>query len=878
MRRSPSKQLSFAKLNRIRIERLTTLFPAKKQSFFELLPLLFQVNSDTLPGYHGADTPAGIVDYQPTDQAIAACQRMYPAFLYQRHTLHHYPLRGIYLINQQDFFHYSANMSFELWVVCGALTSAEYQRLNKKVAAICLWARDQFEIACHPRLFDQDTLPDALSEIERDQFYHSGLVLAGSHPQWWQLTPDEPDTKRPLQQHSRHAQLDFGSLSPPTAEHLVQLTQHALYRTMTQGLSACLDLIYYHTALHHFSEFSWLSERIKQRLTNGTSKPRQLDADYLKLDFIQRHCAKPTLIELAQYSLYILCQERLSKPVSFVALPWRREFIQDCIYQWDWPNQTDKIRQLDQRYQAPYRDAVIEAQQLQHIIQDTQTALVKFVQRHTLGMPPALHELTHTYRYLFQNSADQIPCLPPAFEAKSSEPYLYLRRDNESADWQIADQELPVGAPALYQHASLLNVLAWAIQNRLLDQHSRLKVTDKCTRISMHTVQDLVHFLLRTPLTTRRIHPQRFDQQALKECDSILVFANLDAQTPLPSGQQGLEISSLQSDPLNYAHHYQNLLVRIECLVANRAGQWFHFITQHNTAIPDCLAALLRWDTLIPDAADILCWAPPANHATKIKKRLTQLFKAVITHYLDTPDTGRFIFQIGGQFYQLQWQQGVEDVSVFPRHATFLDCLNTHKDNFPTPRFDPDIKNSALYAALLSSAQSETISLFVYKTASAIILFIIDETGFILEQSFQHIHEHTLLAHYREFINTLDGLSHALKIRVYQLQRSSASQWHVTAQAWPPPPPKTRYLPVIVELDNLSTNSPCTIYCGQHAFSGSCDNAALFHQVKDFVWQYRHHPGEYPLYISRLKIKKTNGLKIRDYLHHKHRLEIQLNQ
>jgi adenylate cyclase len=42
---------TFQRLNRTRIDRLSTLLPIKAHFFLEVLPLLFQTNNAMLPGY-----------------------------------------------------------------------------------------------------------------------------------------------------------------------------------------------------------------------------------------------------------------------------------------------------------------------------------------------------------------------------------------------------------------------------------------------------------------------------------------------------------------------------------------------------------------------------------------------------------------------------------------------------------------------------------------------------------------------------------------------------------------------------------------------------------------------------------------------------------
>ncbi|KKN45229.1 hypothetical protein LCGC14_0685300, partial [marine sediment metagenome] len=105
---------AFQRLNRTRIERLSTLLPQKAHFFLNVLPLLFQTNDPILPGFISQATPVGIVAYQPNNAVLDAAKTINHAFNYKRHSLHHYPLRGLYLINDNGLLNYHVDVEFDL--------------------------------------------------------------------------------------------------------------------------------------------------------------------------------------------------------------------------------------------------------------------------------------------------------------------------------------------------------------------------------------------------------------------------------------------------------------------------------------------------------------------------------------------------------------------------------------------------------------------------------------------------------------------------------------------------------------------------------------------------------------------------------------------
>lgn len=181
---------AFQRLNHTRIERLSTLLPQKAHFFLKVLPLILQTNDPILPGYINQATPVGIVAYQPNNAVIDAAKIINHAFHYKRHSLHHYPLRGLYIINHNGQLNYHNNDEFDLWLVYAeSMTSEQLRLLQQKITAICDWAYSSHQIKLNSRLLNEASLSDQITTSDVDRFYSNGLVLAGLFPSWWTTPP-----------------------------------------------------------------------------------------------------------------------------------------------------------------------------------------------------------------------------------------------------------------------------------------------------------------------------------------------------------------------------------------------------------------------------------------------------------------------------------------------------------------------------------------------------------------------------------------------------------------------------------------------------------------------------------------------------------------
>ncbi|MDH5592670.1 MAG: class I adenylate cyclase, partial [Gammaproteobacteria bacterium] len=344
-------------LNRSRIERLSALSPSQQQPFFELLPLLFHLNSADLPGYIEKNAPVGIVDYQPSKSQIDVAKKLYPGFQYRRRALRSYPIVGLYLINNSGLINYQNQSSFELLLVHATdLTDAKQQALQYKLMVISQWAAS-FGIAITTRLLAENALAQhPLSSYELDRFYLNGLIVAGAIPLWWFIPPGEDyheNAPTLLEQRSLHIRLvDFGDVphSPSSAQPLFDEAIKCLENSLEHGLMHVLQLLHLQYHLRQYPNLPWLSTDLKQAIYQGETEPLHVDYRSLQLQQLVQSDAPAELLQLARQSFYIQAKERLSQSVDQPKYVWRRTFVAKTCQKWQWRD--DDFKLLDQRSNA----------------------------------------------------------------------------------------------------------------------------------------------------------------------------------------------------------------------------------------------------------------------------------------------------------------------------------------------------------------------------------------------------------------------------------------------------------------------------------------------------------------------------------------------
>ncbi|NOQ93042.1 MAG: hypothetical protein GQ547_00225, partial [Methylophaga sp.] len=471
----------FQTINRTRIERLRELAPESQHVFFDLLALLFHINAEGLPAYISSDTPAGFVDFQPHDTAIDAAKVINPHFDFKRRPLRRYPLQGIYLINDAGSLQYPNNVEFELWLVHSD-SSGKLDLLQQKLTAVKEWA-ESLKITLHTRLLSEDSLSqNSLSAEDLNRFYLNGLVLAGSTPLWWVISPEQEEvdyaqvaqslTQQRLLGHA--SIIDFGPLPKANAQPLLEHSSSILLSAIEQGIEPLLDLLYDQHLLSTFANTSWLCRQFKHLVYQGEREPLFLDITVLKLDALMASLSISNENQLlAQQSLYLAFNERLSKQVTHAQYPWRRKVAKHLLSSWQWPQHIAQT--LDQRQESTYRQCLAEYELVSKLHLSVKKSITDFAQKHAIDITALNKLLNQKYQLLHDVAPNIIPCLPSALLPNKNKEDIYLHRFSTKGGWLISDMLLTSAKEQpLFKAHSLLHVMTWAVRNHILTQASQL--------------------------------------------------------------------------------------------------------------------------------------------------------------------------------------------------------------------------------------------------------------------------------------------------------------------------------------------------------------------------------------------------------------------
>ena len=493
----------FVEFNRDRLRRLIESLPGKHSALLQLLPLLFHVNHPGLPGFTGDDAPCGVNDYQPEAGALAAARQLAKDFTPDTRPRRNYPVRGLFLMGSPGTIAHTRESDFDLWLIHAPELSAESVAALAAKAKLIEQYAAQLELELHFFVMDAEKFRQgeslALSGessgssqhyLLLDEFYRSGLLLAGLQPLWWLVPPDEEIryeafvaehlAPRPavMQTH-----IDFGGLSQVPAGEFFGAAVWHLYKSIDSPWKSVLKLLLMEAyATSYPDTWQLLSLRHKRAVLREGMGTGDLDpylAMYRRIEDYLLATGDEARLRLLRRALYLKTEVRLSLPADPRDAPWRRRVVESLVAGWGWaPND---IRHLDQRAQWRYAEALEERREMVRALQRSYAVLSDFARTNGDQRITEM-DLTVLGRRLyaaFDRKPDKLEIVSRGYCPAPEETELTLhQRPGENGHYWLlfagntGPEDMATRSP-LHRSQSLVAMLAWCFFNRLCNSATR---------------------------------------------------------------------------------------------------------------------------------------------------------------------------------------------------------------------------------------------------------------------------------------------------------------------------------------------------------------------------------------------------------------------
>lgn len=888
----------FGLVNRARIERVMAALPPRQRDFLHLLPVLFHTNHPNLPGYVGADTPVGIMDFTPSPQGLRAAREISPAFTPHARALPRHYLYGLYLIGSIGSIGQSRGSDFDLWLCYDETLEEDAVRaLVAKAEGIEQFAAER-SLEVHFFVFSpedyrmgrslglsSESSGSSQHYLLLDEFYRSGLVLAGVNPLWWRIPSSEERDYDACRERltadgkiSAHSHADFGGIKDVPMNEFFGAALWQLSKGIDSPHKSVLKLLLMEAYARNYPQTTLLSHRYKQLIEQEVTDPEQLDAYLLMYRAVEEYLEQTGDTErlaLVRRALYFKVDEPLSR-AGRSADDWRRDLLIQLSGRWRWS--TFDLLHLDGREHWRIEEVAEERRALVNCFKKSYHVLSE-IAKNIDDSRITREDLTILGRKLyaaFERKSGKIELVNRGIAAHSSEPELVIECSGLGAGSGAGSFEMmrpqKSGEEArkrpIKRSHSLTSMVAWAFLNRVADGHTRwwLKgASGPITEYDLRFLHETVHEVTE-PLLERKADTQHFHHSA--RIDHCLVLVNLGCEGVIGHGPTGHVMTSVQTDAFEFGGTGRNLVARVDILVRTTWGEYFSHEFSGDDALPATAAMLSKWRFRSADGSELRVACASEGYRNVIEQRVKRYLDGVLDLIASSShDNLIHVTRIGGRPFAVVHspgktrEAGLKSLTELER---ICEELPPHETRVI---FDESYFSEDPVAQVFKARQPGCWQLFMIEADDGTGDFaVLDEFGRLFWQQRTGEPANLLIAHYWRFLSTIHERHNRETvvdeqlippIEVFRLTRAARGDWRLSTMDLSPPAPGS-YLEfrVIGEMQD-SRLREVVLVCGDEEYSSADYGRDVYRAAAEHVLEQRRGAGNYPIYVTDMDIRNT---------------------
>lgn len=921
----------FLGLHRERLRVIARELTPSQRVFVELLPLLFHINHPTLPGFAGSETPVGIPDYTPTQAVLRSARKLSRSFEYKKRARRRFHIQALYLMGSIGSIAHTRGSDFDIWLCHDpALDTAQRQQLRLKARKLEAWGKE-LNLEVHFFLMDVEAFRagqlDALSHessgttqphLLLEEFYRTGVLLAGRYPIWWMVPPEEEANYTRYVEMLFHKRfidpldcLDFGSLEAIPVEEFLGAAHWQLFKGIESPYKTILKLFLTEAYAREYPDIRWLCLETKRAIYSGDLDRHKLDPYVLMYRRVEQYLqgrGEPERLALARRCLYFKSEQTLSREPLRTRQDWKRELLTSLTQSWGW--RQGELVNLDARQSWKIDQVMDERDNLVRELSYSYRLLTDFAREYasTEAIDPA--ELSLLGRKLYtalEKRPGKIDSINPGITRNLYEERIslhYSRTRGGQYAWflylgEVNEQAARVTSP-LKSAACLTEALAWCHFNRLINLNTIVTLYPKENPVRQAELAAVLGVLHSSyPPREREPVPMAHLKQP-PYARSCTLFINTGVDPMGYLAKIGKQLTTERSDPLSFGSAHSSLVESVEQLITTSWGETLVTYHQGTRGLLDCLCHYLRMAlqgdaARQPPRATAHCFNSVRGGSTA--RRVEQLFNDAL-HCFSPAGSGlesRYVQQIGDDLYLIHHQNG--KFSYFPvgGEQELLDILAEPQRSFRPTTIDSLSLATTPLPCILRHNRAGAIQLFYNIRQGQTELYILDEHGALFHQQMQEADEHYLLVQQQRFLKgmllqrslSLPGDRPAQRYLLdapefYHLQRNRDGEY----RAEPRTPPRHRlpdsYMELRLVSDSLELNqAPHLLVCGEREFSSLEYGQELYSAVARHLLERRIGHQAYPIYLTSLEltgIGSEEDATTIQLLQFKKRLEGRLNQ
>jgi len=763
----------FMQVNEGRLARTRLALNRQQQTFLDLLPLLFHVNHPMLPGYVSHQTPHGVAGYDPPKADVQRAQKLARSFNFRRQPTMLRQIHALFLMGSCGTVAQSSASDLDIWLCHGAeLRRDDIIELKRKCHLLEHWAAS-LGLEAHFFVMDWDgfkrgerggvSTEDCGSTqhyLLLDEFYRTGLLIAGRPPIWWLVPPGADE------QHEHYANtlrgkryirpdetLDFGGVAQIPAGEFIGAGVWQLYKGIESPYKSVLKLLLTEVYASEYPQSQSLSQRYKRAIYAGSLDIDELDPYvmiYRRLENYLLERSEYERLELVRRCFYLKVDKKLSKPPQHQQASWQRILLQKLVSEWGWSPQ--QLMQLDHNAQWKAPQVIEERKQLVRELNNSYRFLSDFARRSGSEAAINTHDMTILGRKLyatFERKAGKIDRINPGITGDLAEDSLSLwlkepsskekglkekaAEPNDTPLWSLHAEPLlrdgPLAAP-LKRSDNLIELLAWGLVNGVIGPQSHFEIADGKHQLDVGELAALIRAMRQhlLPALPTAGDNSSFQQPAQPLWN--LLFVNVGTDPMEAIQKRGLQRLSAQTDSLGYSGLRDNLVITLDSVSINSWGEvtcrhfggaaaFLNCLREHLQAVPaDGRSAL--------PALRVFCFN--ASRGPAIATRVEELFRdvgncyfgshrdsdneAAVSGWLHRPLSTRYVLQVRNFFYVLQHQDRNLQISLARNPAALLTHLGANQPNWSPIVLDRYALPASALAAIGAAMQPNGVCVF----------------------------------------------------------------------------------------------------------------------------------------------------------------------
>lgn len=886
----------FLQLSRSRLQRAGQSLSVRQQQVLRLLPLLLHVNHPLLPGYVTATTPSGLQGYQPAPELIREAQGLARSFTYRQRTGYdRASLYSLFLMGSIGSIGHGTQSDMDFWLChMPALDELALNDLRCKCDALQQWASslgcqihiflinpEQYVSGMRDAVLTSDDCGTTQHYLLLDEFYRTAVWMAGCTPLWWYV-PDYEEHRYDEycqillgKRFIKHEEVvDLGHLAVVPAREFVGASIWQIYKGIAEPYKSLLKLLLIEVYAEQHPHVDCISLQFKRALYEGEPDADELDAYILLYRQLERYLqmrGEPERLELVRRCLYLKIGIPMGQPGALRRGGWQRKLIWRLISEWGWTE--SQLQRLDRRHQWRVAEVLDERRLLVHELTASYRHLVRWAHESGCAADVSARDLAVLGRRLhaaFERKADKVEHINPQISGDMSESALTLvecqTTDEEHSHWaffsgHLRHSELCHHSP-LKRMPGLLELLAWAYRNGIVDAGTRLTVLAASENFTERDLHDLLQRIARE---FPRGHAEVPEQMLLEPARTIhsMLIVNL-ARDPFPMlAQEDIQIATGQTDPLDFSGRRENLVRSIDRLSMNSWNELMVQAWDGPTALLDCLTCLLI-EMGGGEPLPLGVYSFGRTRAEVIAARVNE----VAHELLQAASVGdvRYLLQAGAGFYVLEWCDGAGEGYSLDSVPALELFMASPKQTLPWLLDRRTLVDHPL-RLVLQQAQTGSIDLFYWEQNGFAEIYLLDENNWLLRQRVPFAGESSLLLPWQRFFDALqqrqnrwlpeeNSLRPGLHVRYHRLLPAGGlrARSFETCQL---PARATGHFYMVQAI--VSSGGELSLFCGGREFAQLDHGAQLYARVAAEILSVRQGGERYPCYITDLDMPDEQG-------------------